>query len=281
MANNQFFPQTNTKALIVGAVGGFFVVALLFIIYLGCNLFNYQLVLQPKYISQEKIIYLDANDSICAELDSIHRAHYIDSLKNARIVLSPQEYTSNVVDYYNIAFIVMSAMLVIFTALSFIHFRTSIKEAFQKMLDSKDFQKDVAETLSGRIEEFYGDWLYARELQFEDFSRKIQNLKSNLSKLEEQVRNLEDGGTEVIVDEPEEEDSDAENMTPDSIIPEAGGTTSETGSTTAGGTTSEAGSTTADGTTSETGSTTADGITSEVKKKMPGNTVSKTDKNEA
>ncbi len=200
MANNQFFPQTNTKALIVGAVGGFFVVALLFIIYLGCNLFNYQLVLQPKYISQEKIIYLDANDSICAKLDSIHRAHYIDSLKNARIVLSPQEYTSNVVDYYNIAFIVMSAMLVIFTALSFIHFRTSIKEAFLQMLESDYFQKNVAETLSGRVEEYCDNWLEGKTQQLDDLSSEIEASKDNLSDLYTHVQSLEEDVSRVITE---------------------------------------------------------------------------------
>lgn len=181
-----------------GAIGGFIVVAIMIILYfgLGSNFFNYQLTFQPKYIFADNTVYIDANGDF-ANTRMDESKYLIDSLHKSNVILTPKEYTSNVVDYYNVAFLIMSAMLVAFTLLSFAHFKSSIKTAFQDLLESEDFQKNVADTLSGRAIEYYGEQFDDLEEKIKKLDKKQKDYTKTINMLKQQISDLENDASEV------------------------------------------------------------------------------------
>lgn len=137
-----------------GIYGGGIVVAIFLIALFCLNIFNYNISVEKvkvhnlnisdttKVYSSEEII--DA----CSGL----KQSLVEKLHQEKLILSPQEYTNNVVNYYNNLLLILSVIIAAFSILSFIYFKNQTREQVQDTLEDEQFLEKIAEKLSGKVE---------------------------------------------------------------------------------------------------------------------------------
>lgn len=135
--------------------------------------------------------------------DSLTNAHLstLNDLKRKGVLLTPQEYTSHISDYYNTLISVLVALFVLFTIGTLWGFRfTSRKEIeeaqenikkdlINELKDSKEFYREIKQEIVGEI----ADDIVTKEDQssilknLEDLNNRQIEMESNINILSETV----------------------------------------------------------------------------------------------
>jgi amino acid transporter len=98
------------------------------------------------------------------QLDSLtinaKRIELINELHREGAVLTPQEYTNNIVSYYNTAITLLVFLFILFSFVSYFHLKfvsneQIIKILGEKMKDSKEMEKIIMEAISGKADDKY------------------------------------------------------------------------------------------------------------------------------
>lgn len=98
------------------------------------------------------------------QLDSLtineNRIDLINKLHIEGAVLTPQEYTSNIVSYYNTAITLLVFLFILFSFISYFHLKFVSHEQILKILgdkmkDSKEMEKIISEAISGKADDKY------------------------------------------------------------------------------------------------------------------------------
>jgi hypothetical protein len=143
------------RGFINGILGGIIFVVITIAVFMFCHRHN--AVIHPVYIGNIEAV----KDSIT--LPEIQmKLDAIKQLKEQGILLTPQEYTNNVVNYYNTIITFLIALLALFSLVTFFHlkFITSDevkKNATELLRKSPDVQKIILDNIKGKIDELLFD----------------------------------------------------------------------------------------------------------------------------
>ena len=136
------------KAFLSGMFGGAVLTAIIVLICIfSLNLHTYNVsVLNPKQLDSLEI---DAN-----------KIEFINRLHTEGTILTPQEYTNNIVSYYNTAITLLVFLFILFSFVSYFHLKfvsneQIIKILNEKMKDSKEMEKIIMEAISGKADDKY------------------------------------------------------------------------------------------------------------------------------
>jgi hypothetical protein len=155
-----------------GMLGGALIVAIFLIVLFSLNLFNYRIHIDKIYVNA-----LQGTDTIQETVGSAFNAQIefkkqmVAELQKDKIVLTPQEYTNNVVNYYNNLLMFLSIMLAAFSILSFVYLRAQSNDLIQDKLQSEEFKEEVSEALVGMAESRFRD----RLSEIQDELKSIRN----------------------------------------------------------------------------------------------------------
>lgn len=142
------------RGFIGGFIGGIVFVIIAIVICLFCHRHNS--VIHPIHIANIEAI----NDSIPIE-EINAKIESINKLKEQGVLLTPQEYTNNVVNYYNTIITFLVALLAIFTLVTFFHLKfitvDEVKKQVTELLRKSDVQDIIIENTKGRIDELLFD----------------------------------------------------------------------------------------------------------------------------
>lgn len=174
-----------------GVLGGLLVLAIGIAALFYFNTFNYEI----------KIINPNSNSSITAQMNKMQ---LIRELEREGVLLTPQEYTSNVINYYNTVLTILAALLIIFSIVSYVHLKYISEEQLYKVFQNamkkdKDFDKYVTDTIFGRAES-----KFAKTSMYDELIEKVNDLNNRLSSIEAMVEENEDKEDQSEVVNPEE-----------------------------------------------------------------------------
>lgn len=161
---------------IAGGFIGAFICAVIIILALGW--------LNPHLYT----VYISNDEAITNEnINTVQQM--ILYLKDRHIVLSPQEYSNNIVSYYNTFIVILVGLLAAFSILGYFHLKHVSKNEMIILLkemirESKDFENTMKGYAAGWFD-------YSEDL--EDLNNKIAEIKNELENLP--ALNIE-GGTE-------------------------------------------------------------------------------------
>jgi amino acid transporter len=127
---------------------------LMLIILFFSNTFNYRGVIEPVYINSADLVRISTADR---KLNSLQET-LIQKLHKDKLILTPQEYTNNVVGYYNILVVVMASLMVVFSIISLFHFRNSIKEQVSEKIDDVVSNQVIQGEIVNKLKEKTSDW---------------------------------------------------------------------------------------------------------------------------
>ena len=156
-----------------GAFCGIFAIVLITII-IGCNIEQYTVgkahIVTPQTTKIDSLFQNELKQKLSQ----------IEKLKDRGILLTPQEYTNNLANYYNTIITLLIALLAIFSIISFFHLKFIAQEEVKKnvtelLRKSPEIQKILLENFKGEID----DVLY-------DISDKISNLESEIESLKKE-----------------------------------------------------------------------------------------------
>jgi amino acid transporter len=136
------------KAFVSGMLGG---AVLLGIVTLIC-LFSLNLHLYNVAILKPKL-----NDSINIQKNKVE---LIQDLHNEGTILTPQEYTNNIVSYYNTSITLLVFLFILFSFISYFHLKFLSNEQINKALeekikDSKEMERIIMEAFAGKADGKY------------------------------------------------------------------------------------------------------------------------------
>ena len=165
--------------LYCGMLGGGIVIAVFLVILLSVNLFNYRI-----HIDKINVNAIQLSDSLGIEnnQDSVYlsrlelKQKLIEDLKDDRSILTPQEYTNNIVNYYNSILLILSVMLAAFSILSYLYVKSQANDWLQERLGSNEFREEVSEVLVGKAE--------AR------FRESVSSLENDISLMNDKIADL-------------------------------------------------------------------------------------------
>jgi hypothetical protein len=136
------------KPFLSGVFGGAVLIAIIVLICVfSLNLHSYHVsILNPKQ--------LDSLTTNSNRIELINKLHIEGS------VLTPQEYTNNIVSYYNTAITLLVFLFILFSFVSYFHLKfvsneQIIKILGEKMKDSKEMEKIIMEAISGKADDKY------------------------------------------------------------------------------------------------------------------------------
>ncbi len=152
------------KSFFAGLLGGCLIIGVFIITLLCLNIFNYNVSILRAQTKDE-----------CLKTDSTNKEIIADLLKND-IIQTPERYTGNLVNYYNTALLILSAMIVVFSFLSYFHLKFLSEEHLRKRLKSEEFEQTVLNTIFGKAEEGFSTR--------EEFDKLKQNLNDLQSKID-------------------------------------------------------------------------------------------------
>jgi len=144
--------------ILAGMIGALFIALVLVGITVWLKPFDYQAV----YIVNPKVAVVD---SLKSDTLTCNQISVLKDMENKGILLTPQEYTSRISDYYNTLITVLVALFVLFTIGTLWGFRfTSRKEIEEaqenikrdlanELKDSKAFYENIVKDILGRIED--------------------------------------------------------------------------------------------------------------------------------
>lgn len=186
--------EIKSKTLIYGGMlGGGIVIAVFIIIMLTMNLFNHRISLNKINIINAPIadtIHSIEKGNLIAN-QNLMKQEFIKQLNNDKVILTPQEYTNNVVSYYNNLILVLSVMLAAFSFLSFAYLKSWSRDLIQETLESEGFQEGVSQKLLGQAESNFREDI----AQIQD---EIENLKNKLIECCEKEEEDNINETEIV-----------------------------------------------------------------------------------
>lgn len=169
--------ENNKKSFIFGMLGGLCLVLLIIIVSLGCNL-HHSIFRPIRIVSKEINI-----DSI-KQTEIKEKRYEIEKLEKKGLLLTPQEYTNNIVNYYNTVITLLITLLAAFSLIAFMHLKFITQDEVKKnvaelLRKSPEIQNILLENFSGKIEE-----------SLDDIPDKINKLTEEVNELIEEVNKL-------------------------------------------------------------------------------------------
>ena len=152
--------------IVAGGLIGAFISAVIIVLALGW--FNPHLY--TVYISNDEAIANETFNTV---------QHMILYLRDRHIILSPQEYTNNIVSYYNTFIVILVGLLATFSILGYFHLKHVSKNEIIILLkemirESKDFENTMKEYAAG--------WF--------DYSEDLENLNNKIAEMGNDLENL-------------------------------------------------------------------------------------------
>lgn len=157
------------KSFLAGIVGGAVFISIIALVCIfSLNLHSYKVkVINPKIVESQN------SDTAKTEL--------INQLLDDGVILTPQDYTSNIASYYNTAITLLVFLFIIFSFIGYFHLKFISKEQIHKALEEKLKDSKSMQTL---LEEAFigvADDKYARL----DILERIEELENELDKLKQ------------------------------------------------------------------------------------------------
>lgn len=158
-----------------GIKGGFVGAILMLIIVIGVVVwwkpFDYQAV-----VIVEQTRFTNENDQMLTSPE----VELMSSLRDKGVLLTPTEYTNNIIGYYNTLIAFLAIFFVVFTVAGYFAIRNMSKkevrdEAREILQDSIRFKEDVLSVLRG---EFDGEYL-----SHEDYDEQLQSMQEDISSI--------------------------------------------------------------------------------------------------
>lgn len=164
-----------------GMFGGSTIIAIFLIIAFSIfKWFNYDFTINEVSINASNLnLGTDSVRSI--DMNAIYleaQSHLVAELKKGKLVLTPQEYTNNVVNYYNSILLILSVLIAAFSALSFIYLKNQSREVINDVLKSEEFNDSVSEMVIGRAESRIISQLSPLSSEIELLKNKIADMDS-------------------------------------------------------------------------------------------------------
>ena len=119
------------------------------------------------------------------DIQSKFKEDLLVELKEEKIILTPQEYTNNVVNYYNSILLILSLMLAAFSFLGFVYIKSLAQDLIDEKLNSDEFKENVAMLLVGKSENRY------REI-ISDVTSDMNDLRNRIAACEEDIMKDDD-----------------------------------------------------------------------------------------
>ena len=138
-----------------GVVGALLVIIIIAAVLVWFKPFNYRAVV---IIEQTQL----ASDS--RPVITIPEAELMASLRDKGYLMTPAEYTNNMIGYYNTLIAFLSVFFVVFTIAGYFAIRGLSKkevreEARELLKDSQSFRSEVLETIKGQFDADYVLWV--------------------------------------------------------------------------------------------------------------------------
>lgn len=136
------------KPFFSGVLGGAVLLTIVAVFcFFSMNLHVYKVAVVNDKPSDSLAVFNDRND-------------IIKELHDNGVILTPQEYTNNVVNYYNTAITLLVFLFVIFSFVSYYHLKALSKDEMRKLLedkikDSKEIEEMFLEAFTGLADERY------------------------------------------------------------------------------------------------------------------------------
>lgn len=159
------------KAILSGFIGSLLMTALMCLFLFYCMGYDHIPV---------KIINHKVDSTMCSKLDVIHE------LEAKGIILTPQEYTNNISNYYNTIITILVALFILFSFVTYTHLKyiaeEQIQERLKKLLTTSSEVKDIIKgTISG-----FADEQYVKREDLESYvDEQIQNISKRIDNFEE------------------------------------------------------------------------------------------------
>ena len=155
-----------------GVVGALLVIIIIAAVLVWVKPFNYRAVV---IVEQTQL----ANDS--RPVITIPEAELMASLRDKGYLMTPAEYTSNMIGYYNTLIAFLSVFFVVFTVAGYFAIRGLSKkevreEARDLLKDSQSFRSEVLETIKGQFDADY--------VPTEVYEDKVKELDERVATLE-------------------------------------------------------------------------------------------------
>jgi large-conductance mechanosensitive channel len=187
--------------ILSGFIGALILILVLFAITVWLKPFNYQEV----YIVNPKIVI---SDSLKTDSQTCSQIAVLQDLESKGVLLTPQEYTSHIVDYYNTLIGFLIGLFVLFSFVSFFSIKntaqkdieeakTKMKEDFEKakettkkeliddLKDSQSFISSLIEKIIGHIED---DLVTKTDKELVD--KNLEEIAQKQVKMEENINLL-------------------------------------------------------------------------------------------
>lgn len=185
--------KTNTNFL-AGALGGCLLIFIFIVIaFCALHLFDYKICIDKVCVNSANLN--DSTQNICpdscyAEYQT-HKQILFDDLKKEKLILTPQEYTSNLANYYNSILLILSVMIAAFSVISFIYLRNQSKDIINEILESDNFQDKVEDKVKGKVEGTFREELATQTLT-------INTLVERISALEAQIEDMNIDSEQIV-----------------------------------------------------------------------------------
>ena len=166
-----------------GMVGACVIVALIIVVLVWVKPFNYKAV---TIINTSKV------ETACQPILTVPESELIISLRQKELLLTPDEYTNNLLGYYDTLISFLAVLFVLFSILGYISIRSlsrkEIREEAREILqDSEKFKKNVIESLTGEFNANYVS-IEAYDTQMKDLTDKVTALIDNRERKERVVK---------------------------------------------------------------------------------------------
>ena len=160
-----------------GLIGGVAVGATIIVFFSLSRVFDYKMV---YFVNPEKIQV----DSLDTARISVPEYQLLESMRDKELLLTPAEYTNNLVGYYNALNAFLAIFFVIFTFVSYFYIRNQSKAEIRD--EARDLLKDSMEFRQELVKDFQGifDPLYVTSDDFEKYEDVIKNIQKDILELQ-------------------------------------------------------------------------------------------------
>lgn len=154
-----------------GIIGTIFVLVLVVAVFVWIKPFNYRAVM----IVEQTQLQNEGRPVL-----TIPEAELLASLRDKGYLVTPAEYTNNMIGYYNTLIAFLAVFFVVFTVAGYFAIRGLSKkevreEARELLKDSESFRSDVMSTLMGNFDANY--------VQTEVFEQRMKDTEDNVASL--------------------------------------------------------------------------------------------------
>lgn len=207
--NGQNYWLSNILAGICGSI----VAIILLVIFYFCFLSNFKTskayfvrnsqidaILEKQVWTKQDIItlkqYLSNN--------YVQQAKTLEALKSEKVIITPEQYSSDLSNYYNTLVAVLAALLVILNIIAYLSLKTNAESEYRAKIQDLEEQMDDklskttenllldSEKVHTRIQALLVEWSSKASSESDDEEEDASDLKERLSKIESNIANLID-----------------------------------------------------------------------------------------